>query len=96
MGANNRLEDDRRPIPEDLNYRREKDMTYREKRQAELLDALRKKSDMFDKAFEAWGALPENDFEGRAKMARRCRKLNEIGDKLIEALNALNALDQAS
>ena len=66
--VNNSLEDDRKPIPEDLDHRREKDM----RRESEINARL-------DELFKAWHAV-----ENIADRDERYRKQDPIEEEIIE------------
>lgn len=66
--VNNSLEDDRKPIPEDLDHRREKDMRREDEINARL-----------DELFKAWHAV-----ENIADRDERYRKQDPIEEEIIE------------
>lgn len=79
MGANDSLEDDRKPIPEDLDHRREKDM----RRESEINARL-------DELFKAWHAV-----ENIADRDERYRKQDPIEEEIIELFHEQQAIWKA-
>ena len=77
--VNNSLEDDRKPIPEDLDHRREKDMRREDEINARL-----------DELFKAWHAV-----ENIADRDERYRKQDPIEEEIIELFHEQQAIWKA-
>lgn len=73
---NDSLEDDRKPIPEDLNHGREKDM----RRESEINARL-------DELFKAWHAV-----ENIADRDERYKKQDPIEEEIIELFHERQAI----
>ena len=86
--VNNSLEDDRRPIPEDLDHRREKDMT--NSRWMDLLEEKIRNSERFMEVYAELNRIPRKDYEAREAKIRELNTLNEIGARILKEM------DQAS
>ena len=74
--VNNSLEDDRKPIPEDLDHRREKDM----RRESEINARL-------DELFKAWHAV-----ENISDRDERYRKQDPIEEEILELFHERQAI----
>lgn len=74
--VNNSLEDDRKPIPEDLDHRREKDM----RRESEINARL-------DELFKAWHTV-----ENIADRDERYRKQDPIEEEILELFHERQAI----
>ena len=88
VGANNSDEDDRRPIPEDLDHRREKDM--KNSRWMDLLEEKIRNSERFMEVYAELNRIPRKDYEAREAKIRELNTLNEIGARILKEM------DQAS
>ena len=73
---NNSLEDDRKPIPEDLDHRREKDMRREDEINARL-----------DELFKAWHAV-----ENISDRDERYRKQDPIEEEILELFHERQAI----
>ena len=74
--VNNSLEDDRKPIPEDLDHRREKDMRREDEINARL-----------DELFKAWHAV-----ENISDRDERYRKQDPIEEEILELFHERQAI----
>ena len=88
VGANNSDEDDRRPIPEDLDHRREKGVT--NSRWMDLLEEKIRNSERFMEVYAELNRIPRKHYEAREAKIRELNTLNEIGARILKEM------DQAS